>query len=146
MNKLGEKTKTASNAVFKRRKWLQQFFDELQRDKTLRSSEITYYFLSLKEVVQFEKKKKEFNQVPKIARISDIKHLEKKANIGLSNEKQYKAKNISQYVENCTQGYSKLNVSMDETVKALRTLSDCFSSNSKIFKEMAVLHASIDVK
>lgn len=82
MHKEGAKIKNKDNKMIgKSRRLLQRFFSELQRDRTLRSSEITYYFLSLNEKVQFEKRIKEINKWPAPKKIAEIKHFDGKAKI-----------------------------------------------------------------
>ena len=63
LNKKGVKSKVTTKGINKRVMWLQQFLDELQRDKMLRSFELFVWFFSAADRPAFEKKKKELAKI-----------------------------------------------------------------------------------
>jgi hypothetical protein len=129
----------------KRVRWLQKFFDELQRDKTARTSSLFSFFFSVADKKLYEKQKKDITKAPGIKMLSEIKHFDGKANLKLSDHKLDLTKNIGRYVQNCQGLYTKLLLATEDTAKLMRLLSDSLSRNAAIYKELAVLHAQIEV-
>jgi len=132
-------------AIKKRVGWMQKFFDELQRDKVLKSSDIFIAFFSIPDKPTFEKKKKEIckRQGPKT--ILDIPHFEGKANVAISSGKVNLAHNIANYVPNCQTLYDKLIKANEDTVKAMRLLAESYIREAEICKELSLSHATIQV-
>lgn len=145
MNKKGLKSKTLPKAITKRVGWMQKFFDELQRDKKLRSADFFSTFFSLKEKSAFEKSKKEISKLPSPKDVPEIKHFDGIAQVGVSAEKVLASRNISSYVPNCQSLYDKLAKANEETVKAMRFLEEAFIREADVFRELSLAHAAIQV-
>jgi len=144
LNKKGAKNKTDTKSLGKRMKWLHQFFNEVRRDPTLRSSEVFYYFVSMAQRLQFDAKKKELNKVPAPKTIFDTKNLGGKAANEVSDRKIRLAKNIGSYIQNTQNLYTQLAVATDSTVKVIQLLSDCLARNADLYRQFSLNHANIE--
>lgn len=128
----------------KRVTWLQKFFDELQRDKLLRSSDIFRFFFSTIQKPQFDARKKELTKIPAPKNILEHKHFKGVAQTGLSDKKLDVARNIGLYTQACQNLYAKIIVATDDTVKLIKLVSDAFARNAELFKEIAAIHSEIE--
>ncbi len=146
LSKKGAKNETDTKSINKRSLWLQQFFSELQRDKTLRSSDVFYCFFSLPQKPQFESRKKEMTKWPAPKSLLDLKHLTGKVQIGMSERKLKLAKNVNSYTLSCQSLYSQLLVATDSTTKVMMLLSDSLARNADLYKQFALLHAGVEVR
>lgn len=146
MNKKGEKTKTSPKAIFKRITWLQQFFTELQRDKTLRSSEILEAFLSVTDKKSFEASKKQIRKQQAPKTVSEMRHLDGKFDNEISQHKLRLSKRIAAYIQNSPALYQQAMANIDTTFKAMSLLSDCFVKNAESFRRLAAIHADVEVR
>jgi hypothetical protein len=124
---------------------LQKFFDELQRDKMLRSVSFFIAFLSMADNKAFEKKKKDLVKVPSPKDPQDIGHLGGQTSVGVTAEKVLAQRGISSWVPSCQGLYDKLIKANEETVKIMRALVESYNKQSEIYKELALSHASIEV-
>ena len=129
----------------KRVKWLQQFFDELQRDQTLRSSEIFYLFFSLAQKTQFDSKKKDITKLPAPKTVFEMKHLKGKADAEVNEHKIRLCRNIGVYSQGGQNLYIQLLASTNNTVKVMQLLSDSLARNADLFKQVGLAHAMIEV-
>jgi len=129
----------------KRIQWLQSFFDELQRDKILRSSEFFSAFLSLPQKPQWETKKKEFTKMAVPKNFADIKHFGGKCDIQFDERKIKLAKNIVNYMTNGQATYQQIVTAVDSTTKIILLLSDALARNADLFKHFSLLHADVEV-
>ena len=146
LNKKGVKAKTQSKAVMKRVVWLSQFFTELQRDQTLRSSELFGFFLSAAQQSAFEGRKKEIvTKLPTPASVFEIRQLRGTATTGLSDQKLALATNVRNYTETCQTLYAQLLLANEDTTKVMRLLADALARNADIYRQMAIVHANIEV-
>lgn len=125
--------------------WLQQFFTELQRDKTLRSSEILEIFLSMTDKKGFDAKKKLIRKQPGPKTVAEMKHLGGKFNNELSTHKLKLSRRIASYIQNGPGLYQQLMSNIETTTKVISLLSDCFSKNAEIFKKLGMAYADIEV-
>jgi len=126
-------------------RWLQDFFTEFQRDKTLRSSEISEAFLSITDKKAFEQKKKQINKQPAPKAVKEMKHLEGKLDVELSPHKLNLSKCVANYIQNVPNLYQELMININNTSKAISLLSDCFNKTAYIFKRLGIANANIEV-
>ncbi len=125
--------------------WLQKFFDELQRDKMVRSVEFFTAFFSVVDRGVFEKCKKEVAKLSTPRVPLGVKHMGGKANVSVTAEKVAAGKNISTFSILCQGLYDKLMKANDDTVKIMRVLSEAYNREADIYKDLACAYASIDV-
>ena len=124
---------------------LQRFFTELQRDKTLRSADICYYFLSLDQKVQFDKKVKEINKLQAPKNILEIKHFEGKAKIEVNPQMAELSQNMSNAIPRIDFINTKFLKAVEETEVKMKSLMDQYAWNAELFKEFAQTYQTIEV-
>ena len=129
----------------KRVKWLQDFFGELQRDKTLRSSEVFQAFISMTDDAKFTAIKKKIQKIPTIKDLTDLRLLEGSFNCELTAHKIKLSFNVNDYTKNMQKLYKEINTSINNTTNIMLTLSDSLSKNADLFKDIAAIHASVEV-
>ena len=134
-----------TKAITKRVAWLQKFFDEVQRDKMVRSIDFFVMFFSLPDRQAFEKRKKEIAKIPAPKVPQDIKHFGGKANVSVTAEKANLGRNIVTYGPLCQSLYEKLIKANEDTVKIMRVLAEAYSHEAEIYKDLSLVHASIEV-
>lgn len=145
LSKEGATDKKTQGALQKAMRILQRFFTELQRDKTLRSADICYYFLSLDQRVQFDKKVKEINKLQAPKNILEIKHFEGKAKIEVTPQMAELSQNISNAIPKIDFIYTKFLKAVEETEIKQKALMDQYAWNSELFKEFAQTYENIEV-
>lgn len=145
LNKKGEKTKTIPKALMKRVSWLQDFFNELQRNKTFRTSEIFQSFMSVADESKFKAMKKSIQKMPAIKSLVDVRLLEGKFNCDISPKKLKMATTIAQYIRDAQKLYKELYVSINTTTNTMLLLSDSFAKNTEILKDLELVHTEIEV-
>jgi len=125
-------------------KALQHFFTKLQKDKNLRSSEITRKFLSVVNEAEFKAEKKAIEKItPKS--LSEVKLLEGKFIIELNKHKNDIAKQISSYVSEAATLYQELIQNTNNMCMVMSVLSEAVAKNGFIFRELAKLNVKIEV-
>lgn len=103
-------------------------------------------FFSIADRVAFEKRKKEISKLPSPKNIYEIKQFGGVAHVGVNPEKVNFARYLGAYVPACQILYEKLQLATSDVAKVMRTLSDAFGREGEIFKELAMAHATIDVR
>jgi hypothetical protein len=129
----------------KRVTWLQDFLTELQRDRTLRSSEVFNCFANITDKAQFDRKAKELAKAKGPRIIEEIKLLNADSAVGVNEHKDQIARNIGYYTQACPSLYTKLIQANEDTTKIIRLLSDAFARNAAIYKDLAIAHVAIEV-
>lgn len=145
LNKKGEKNKTAPKALMKRVSWLQDFFTELQRNKTFRTSEIFQSFMSVADENKFKAMKKSIQKIPAIKSLTEVRLLEGKFNCDIPARKLKMATTIAQYIRDAQKLYKELCESINTTTNTMLLLSDAFAKNTEIFKDLELVHTEIEV-
>lgn len=134
-----------TRAVNKRVIWLQKFFDELQRDRLVRSIDFFVAFFSVGDRGAFERKKKEVSKLPNPRVPQEVKHFGGKVNVAVTEEKVVTGKNIASFAPLCQSLYDKLIKANEDTVKIMRVLAEAFNREADIYKDLAYAYASIEV-
>ena len=129
----------------KRVKWLQDFFSELERDKTFRSSEVFQVFISVDDPKRFEAMKKQINKLPMFKSKTEVRLLGGKFEVDMGIDKMRFAANVGPYVKDTQTLYNELMNSINSTTNTMLLLSDAFNKNSEIIKDLAIVHARIQV-
>jgi len=145
LNKKVEKCKTTPKGLAKRLRWVQDFFYEIQRHQTFRVTKATEAFLSITDRRLFEAKKKELKKVPIVENIRSIQLLEGKSDNELTEHRAKVAEDIGDYARQAKILYSKLIASTSNTSKVMLFLSDSLVNNASILKDLAIIHANIEV-
>ena len=144
LDKKGDDNKTKEDILAKNMKALQHFFTKLQKDKNLRSSEITRKFLSVVNEAEFKAEKKAIEKItPKS--LSEVKLLEGKFIIELNKHKNDIAKQISSYVSEAATLYQELIQNTNNMCMVMSVLSEAVAKNGFIFRELAKLNVKIEV-
>lgn len=129
----------------KRVSWLQNFFTELQRYKTFRSSEIFQAFISTSDEKKFEAMKKQIKKMPAPKSLADLRLLGGKFNCDMEIRKMQLSNNIAQYVKQTQPLYKELADAICATTSTMLLLSDAFAKNAEIVKDLIFVHANIEV-
>ncbi len=135
-----------TKGINKRVMWLQQFLDELQRDKMLRSFELFIWFFSATDRGAFEKKRKELTKIAPAKTVLDIKHFGAKANVSVTAEKVVASQKIANFVPLCQTVYDKLAKATEDRIKVMRVLSEAYAREADIYRELALAHATVNVR
>ncbi len=147
LDEKGAKIKTDQASIAKAMGMLQKFFDEFQRDKMLRATDISVMFLSLTgDRNQFEHKSKQISKLPAPKTVSEIKHFGGKAKVELTQEAVTLSNNVLGFVPAAQSLYERMIRAMGDTGKVFSLLSDIMNRNAALFKESAVAHEKIDVR
>jgi len=129
----------------KRVSWLQNFFTELQRNKTLRTSETFQAFISVADDNKFKSMKKSIQKIPALKDLTDLRLLEGKFNCDLAIQKLKMSTNIGQYVKYAQKLYKELCESVNVTTNTMLLLSDAFAKTTEILKDLVSIHTEIEV-
>lgn len=129
----------------KRVSWLQEFFTELQRNKTFRSSETFQAFMSVADENKFKGMKKQIQKMPGPKGLSEVRLLEGKFNCDLPIRKLRMAAGIGQFVKDAQKLYKELCESVNVTTNTMLLLSDSFAKNTEILKDLELIHTEIEV-
>ena len=97
LNKKGIKSKIKTKLIHKRVGWLQKFFDEIQRNKMVKSIDFFIMFLSMTDKNEFEKKKKQIVKISDPKKLEEIKHLEGRAIVKVDSGKSILGRTILQF-------------------------------------------------
>ena len=129
----------------KRVKWLQDFFNELQRSKTFRSSEVFQVFIGVEERSKFEKMKKQIRKIPAFNNLTEVRLLTGEFAVDLTTHKVRLASNIQEYVRLIQKLYKELVESINITANTMLLLSDSLAKNSDIMKDIGAVNSDIEV-
>eukprot|EP00826_Nyctotherus_ovalis_P042345 TRINITY_DN4343_c0_g1_i14.p1 TRINITY_DN4343_c0_g1~~TRINITY_DN4343_c0_g1_i14.p1 ORF type:complete len:187 (-),score=41.37 TRINITY_DN4343_c0_g1_i14:492-1052(-) len=130
----------------KRVSWLQEFFTELQRNKTFRSSETFQAFMSAADENKFKGMKKQIQKLPGPKGLSEVRLLEGKFNCDLPIRKLRMGAGIGQFVKDAQKLYKELCGSVNATTNTMLLLSDSFAKNAEILKDLELIHTEIEVE
>ncbi len=125
--------------------WLQRFFEELQRDRTLRSTDLFQMFLSVQSRKEFDAKVKAISKLPAPRNVSLIKSLEGQADTTLNSHKKMLANAVRLHAQNTPTIYHNLIVSMTDTSKIVKRLTDALARDANLCRMMSLSYASIEV-
>ena len=129
------KDKHEDNFINKRMRFLEKFINYIIKDETIKTSQILYDFLTIRDYEDFTKKKKEYEKI-KVFNFIDIK--ERKSMDGILNIKINKEKEI--YLENIKDNtiynvdlfkklnynFKSLNEELSSVIKRLEIIHDLF--------------------
>jgi lysophospholipase L1-like esterase len=129
----------------KRVKWLQDFFNDLQRNKTFRSSEVFQVFISVEEKTKFENMKKQIRKLPAFNNLAEVRLLTGEFAVDLSTHKMKLANNMQEYVRLIQKLYKELAESINVTANTMLILSDALAKNSDVMKDLGTVNTDIEV-
>jgi hypothetical protein len=125
--------------------WLQKFFDELLRDKVVRSLDFVILFFSMHDKGKYEKMRKMMDKLPIPKNVSEIKHFEGKATVSITPEKTLLSKNLQLFTNNAQGLYEKAMRANEDTVRVMQVLITAFERETEAYKELAQAYALIGV-
>ena len=141
----GVKSDTSVKEINKRISWLQRFFDELLRDKVIRSLDIITFFFSLHDKERYEKMKKTMEKLATPKNISEIKHFEGKTTVSVTPEKVSLGKNLQRFANNAQGLYEKVMRANEDTTRVMQILITAFEHQAEAYKELAQAYVLIEV-
>ena len=129
-------------------KSIQKFFNKLSQNKIACSSDFFINFLSISDRITFEHNKEEMTDRPNPANFKEIKHLEGKAVVEVTNEKEHAGDSIKMFTNNCYGHINKLkslNKINGDTAEMMMNLSNQLRNQSEVYKEIGLDYAHINV-
>ena len=144
LNKKGLKSNTTSKGIAKRIKWINQFLEELTKEAIFKSTTETLIFLTM-DKESFDKTKNELSKLPEPKMVSEIPHLDGKANIKVVESKITFLYNINKYYAEVLSLYDKLRSNNVKIVDTMKNLCLLLVSQAEIYKNLAVLNINIKV-
>lgn len=126
-------------------KWMQDFFNDLQRSKTFRSSEVFQVFISVEDKPRFENMKKKINKLPTVSNLAELRLLKGEFAVDMTEHKLRLAGNMQEYVRLIQKLYKELIDSVNDTSNIMLLLSDSLAKNSDIMKNIGTVNADMEV-
>lgn len=135
---------TSARSISKRIKLLHHFLSELLSERIFKSTNEVFAFLSAGKE-SFERTKAEIAKTDYPKDVSEIPHVEGKADITITDQKIALSANVSKFCVETAALYERLKGSNKKVAEAMGNLSSLLAERADIFKALSITNASIKV-
>lgn len=146
MQGAGGKFHSTAQEAAARKQWIQDFLEELQGNKLVRSIEFFISFLSVTGRSSFKQLKKDVARVESPYSVFETRNLKGRAEVEVTGEKVSAAENVHAFAANCQGLYAELEKAHENTVEAFGNLADALRKEAALYKEFSRCYLGMRVR